>query len=287
MPSVRGLLSSGVQTLENSGSHTAQLDAEYLLAHVLDLKKRASLYLYEEALTEKETALFQQLIDRRVTHEPVAYIIGTAEFWSLTFHVNEDTLIPRADSETVVDHVLSELKKDTAPRILDLGTGSGCLLLSILSEIPMAYGVGLDIHRGALEFARKNAVLLQLEQRTFFQESDWFNALDETIEAFDCIISNPPYIPSQDCMQLMPDVKDFEPLRALDGGKDGLRDYRVVIDKAPSWLKYGGILVFECGIGQAEEIQRLMTSAGYVDVRCVKDLPGVDRVISGKYFNNS
>lgn len=268
--------------LRAAGSDAARLDADWLLAFALGYTSRNQIYTHKEALTRVQKTAFEAAVDRRMTLEPVAYITGSTEFWSLEFKVTKDTLIPRPDSETLVDHVLPALREANQPRLLDLGTGSGCLLLSLLSELPAASGIGLDKSPAALVVAGRNGAALGLADRAEFRASDWFQALTPQDGKFDVILSNPPYIPTAECKKLMRDVRDYEPLSALDGGKDGLRDYRSICRSAKKWLKPQGTLAFECGFDQADELVALMGAAGFSSVTKVKDLAGIDRVVSGE-----
>lgn len=282
MADYRDLLKWAEMQIRQSGSEVARLDAEYLMAAVLGYDSRSQIYLHRDELSQDQKNQFEGYVERRLMHEPVAHILGKTEFWSLPFTVTKDTLIPRADSETLVAHVVEELSAQDAPYILDLGTGSGCLILSVLHELKGASGIAVDQSWGALSVARDNAVALELAARVDFIESDWFTGLAPEKHQFDCIVSNPPYIPTHDCQQLMPDVKDYEPMTALDGGADGLQDYRYIIRHAKDYLKPGGLLAVECGIGQADDIVSLFKQGDFQKVAIRHDLPGVARVVSGR-----
>lgn len=258
----------------------ARRDAELLLCHVLQVDP-ARLPLIDVQPSESELLQFDQYIDDRLTGKPVAYIIGEQDFWSLTFEVNSHTLIPRPDTETLVSSGLECLPPVKTPRILDLGTGSGCILLSLLHELPGATGIGVDVSEEALGVARKNANRHELEGRAQFVRSDWFETVPGG-EHFDLIVSNPPYIENDTINTLMRDVRDFEPTSALMGGPDGLDCYRAIASDSPQWLTSGGVLAVEVGIGQADDVSALFVAAGLELTGVRHDLAGVERVVIGK-----
>ncbi|MFC3050633.1 peptide chain release factor N(5)-glutamine methyltransferase [Kordiimonas pumila] len=267
--------------LSSVGIQTARLDAEILLAHVLKCD-RLALFSRDIELTDEQALDFKHCLTRRLRFEPVSYITGMQPFWSLDFKVNEHVLIPRPDTETLIEAVLKQRPQKPALQILDLGTGSGCILLSLLAELGDARGVGADMAGEAIKVAQENAVLNGLAERASFVQSDWFSNIKRPAAGFDIIVSNPPYIMSDDIAGLMPDVKDFEPKTALDGGMDGLGPYRVIILEATKFLSKGGLLAVEFGIGQAGDIAALFEQAGYFEITTYPDLNGIDRVISGK-----
>jgi len=277
---IAAVLKNGAARLSAVGIDTARLDAEILLAHLLGCERMGLLTLHE-GLNQGVYGEYDAMIAAREAGKPVAYITGSQPFWNHEFIVNADTLIPRQDTETLVEQVLEQLPQ-RGGRILDLGTGSGCILLSILAERPALTGVGLDISAGALVAAEENAGRLGVGGRAEFLVSDWFAALDEGAHAFTAIVSNPPYIPSVDIDGLMVDVREHEPILALDGGADGLDPYRLITEKAQHFLVPGGLLAVEVGILQANDVADLFELAGFEDVRKIRDLPGVQRVVSGK-----
>lgn len=275
-------LRSAEERLVAAGIDTARLDAEILLSHVIGCRRMA-LYGMGDKVPDGETlSRFQALVDRRASKEPVAYILGEQEFWSLSFKVTPATLIPRPDTETLVEAVLSAIADKPGLRLLDLGTGSGCILLSLLSELEGATGTGVDINAAAAAVALENAARLRLSSRAKFLTSNWFECILKPDEGFDVIVSNPPYIPSADIAGLMPDVREFEPVGALDGGEDGLGPYRLIAAKAPDFLAEGGLLAVEVGIRQADDVARLFEQTGLIDIAIRKDLAGIDRVVIGK-----
>lgn len=273
------LLAAAENKLKECGNPLARRDAEILLAHILVIEPSA-LPIFSKPVSQEQSALFDDMIARRLTGEPVAYITGVQGFWSLDFHVNPHTLIPRPDTELLVEVGLNVIKGSTAPRIADLGTGSGCILLSILSEHSRATGIGADISVEALKVAQCNAETHGLATRAQFIESDWFKGFGGP--QFDLIVSNPPYIPADDIEALMSDVKDFEPTAALNGGHDGLDYYRQITSHATAYLAKEGHLAFEVGIGQFADVSALLARENFRDIRFFPDLSGINRVVMAK-----
>jgi release factor glutamine methyltransferase len=224
-----------------------------------------------------DAATLEALVARRAGHEPLALILGRREFWSLDFAVSPATLIPRPDSETLVEAALAAFANRMPPRrVLDLGTGTGCLLLAVLSEFSAAFGVGVDCCFAAAALAARNAAALGLAARAAFLCGDWAAALDAR---FDLVLSNPPYIATGQLAFLMPDVAGFEPPAALDGGADGLCAYRTLLPALARLLARDGIAVLEVGAGQAETVARMAGNAGYVAVPR-PDLAGIPRALA-------
>ncbi len=251
---------------------TPRLDAELLLANVLE-ETRLAMLASRVAVAPKAAARFEELLARRRTHEPVAHILGAREFWSLPIRVNRHVLVPRPDSETLIADALAALAGRPPATILDLGTGSGALLLAALSEWPAARGLGIDRSDAALSVARGNAEDLGLADRAMFCLGDWADGVDER---FDLILCNPPYIP--DGTPLMPDVERFEPALALFGGPDGLAPYRRLIPEVLRLLNLGGVAIFEFGVGQADALCGLAAAAG-LEARVAEDLAGRPRAV--------
>jgi len=278
--SVAQTITEATNRLIAAGIGTARLDAELLLSYLLKCERLALLTFQTPVGTATESR-FAQLLARRIAGEPVAYITGVQAFWQHDFHVNSYTLIPRQDTETLVELALKELADFPRPHILDLGTGSGCILLSLLAEIEDATGVGLDVSVEALEIARKNASSLGLGDQAAFLEGNWFDGLMSG-QHFDCIVANPPYIPSKDIGGLMKEVRMHEPLSALDGGSDGLAPYQIIAQGAGGFLKPGGLLAVEVGIGQAGSVADFFAASGFGNVEISRDLPGIDRVVSAR-----
>lgn len=266
------MLKEAISALEKAGSESPQLDAELLLAHVLDCS-RLELKTHEYTLTDAQQMQLQSLLERRLKREPIAYILGEKEFWSMRFKVSSAVLCPRPDTEILVGAAL----KTKPTRILDLGTGSGAILLSLLKELPDATGLGVDISPQALEIAKENTVHLGLASRAEFLLGSWCNGLSGKI--FDLIVSNPPYIESAVLSGLTPEVSMFEPKLALDGGIDGLDPYRILIPQLPLHLRSGGWVVLEVGEGQAFAVQQLMSEQQLENFSIAKDYQGIERCV--------
>jgi release factor glutamine methyltransferase len=263
---------------------SAELDARILVGAVLSLDLTGMIAAAERRITTAEAARLEDATRRRVAGEPVARIVGSREFWGLTLRLSAATLVPRPDTETVVELALEMLRPPADPerrlRIADIGTGSGAILLALLSELPDAYGVGTDINVAALQTASGNAVQLEMASRAAFVACDYAAALSG---AFDLIVSNPPYIRSADIPGLSIEVRDYDPLDALDGGTDGLDAYRALIPQAARLLAPGGALVVEAGHGQSGEIQGLIDAAGLTCEQPPKaDLAGIRRAVAGR-----
>lgn len=253
-------------------------DARFLIGQALGLDRGELFSQADRILTEEERHRAQALIDRRANYEPVGRIMGEREFWGLTFHLNEATLEPRPDSEILIETTLRYLPQKDAPlQILDLGTGSGCLLLSVLHEFPNAKGLGLDIAPRAVEQANKNAEHLGLQNRATFKVNNWLEGIKGP---FDLILANPPYIEQQEIPALMPEVRDYDPLAALDGGIDGLVPYRLLIPQLPKLMSKGGLAVFEVGYNQAASVSALFHANGFAQIEQHKDLGGIERCIT-------
>ncbi len=266
----------GVEALKSAGVPDAELDARLLLEYACDTD-RNTLYAHGDQIVKNtQGELYERLIKRRMERIPLQHILGTQEFMGLSFLVNEHVLIPRQDTECLVEEAMIDIMD--GDRVLDLCTGSGCILLSIMCYKNDIEGVGTDISEEALQVACNNAKTL--EKPALFVKSDLFGQLEK--EPFDVIVSNPPYIPSAVIGTLECEVKDHEPLDALDGGEDGLVFYRKIADTAPEYLKRGGKIFLEIGFDQGEAVSGLLRDAGFQDVRVVKDLAGLDRVVCGR-----
>ena len=268
---VADALRHGAALLAAAGVDSPRLDARLLLAHVAGLTQDAML---RDRDAPVDMPPYAALLARRAAREPLALITGWQEFWSLPFEVSPDTLIPRPDSETVIEAALTARPGRGAVRsILDLGTGTGCLLLAALTEYPAAWGVGVDLSPTAAALARRNAVALGLSSRADMLCGHWDDAL---LAHFDLVLSNPPYIPGADIAGLMPEVGRYEPRRALDGGPDGLDAYRSLLRRLPSLLNPGGAAVLELGAGQAASVAAL--AEGWA-VTLRRDLAGTERAM--------
>ena len=262
-----------------AGLDSPQLDARILVGHALGLDHAALLAASERVLSAGEDSAIAVLAERRLAHEPVARIVGTKEFWSLDLRIDDATLVPRPETETVVEAALAAIdrrwSRARALRIADLGTGSGAILLALLSELKNAYGIGSDINPRALATARSNAMRLG-QNNAAFVACDLAAALHGP---FDLIVANPPYIPSSDIATLAPEVRLFDPPLALDGGTDGLNFYRAIAAAAPELLAPDGAMVVEIGAGQAEPVATIFAAAGLVPSPPRPDLHGVPRAL--------
>jgi release factor glutamine methyltransferase len=262
---------------------SAELDARILVGAALDLDLTGVIAAASRLLTSDETARLEDFTRRRLAGEPVARILGRKEFWGLPLQLSAATLVPRPDTETVVELALEMLRAAPHPdrllRIADIGTGSGAILLALLSELPDAYGFGTDISVAALRTATTNAIYLGLGRRAAFVACDYAAALSG---AFDLIVSNPPYVRSAEIAGLATEVRDYDPHRALDGGADGLNAYRALIPQAARLLAPGGALVVEAGHGQSGDILGLMTAAGLTLEPPKADLAGIRRAVAGR-----
>lgn len=259
------------------GLDSARLEAELLLAETLGLD-RVGLYVnFERPLDGEELLAFRERVKRRAQHEPLQYILGKAEFWSLPFTVGPGVLVPRGDTEVLVEEALKRL--EGASHLLDVGTGSGAIAIALAHEKRQLQVTALDCSEQALEIAHGNALQNGVAQRVTCVAGDLANLPPGP---FDVIVSNPPYIPSGDWEQLMPEVRDYEPRLALDGGEDGLRAYRQLAAQVGQLLTPGGWLLVEVGIGQADDVSALFAASGLSEVGQRKDYAGIARVVMGQ-----
>lgn len=259
------------------GLDSPRLDAELLLADTLGVD-RVGLYLrYDQPLTDEELAAYRRRVARRVKNEPVAYILGKAEFWSLSLKVAPAVLIPRPDTEVLVEEAL--VRGGERARVLDVGTGSGAIVLALASERPDWSFAALDLSQEALQIAQENARRHEMDGRISFVHGDLAHLPEGP---FDLIVANPPYVPRGELAGLMADVRDYEPVQALDGGEDGLDAYRALAAQAISRLAPGGCLLVEIGARQQNDVGRLFEEAGLVDVATRTDYAGIERVVSGR-----
>jgi release factor glutamine methyltransferase len=269
------------ERLRVHGLDTPELDARLLVGHALGLDHHALTVEFARVLTRPETDRLGADVARRLGHEPVARIVGHKEFWSLPLRITSAVLVPRPETETVVEAALAVVARTTAARIADIGVGSGAILLALLSELPHAVGIGTDREAGVLEVARRNAEHLGLAGRAAFVACDFGAALAGSC---DLVVSNPPYIATPDIATLAPEVRDFDPRGALDGGSDGLTAYRAIAADACRLLAPGGWLVVEVGIGQADAVAALLAGGGLEPSEAPRrDLSGVPRVVTARY----
>lgn len=277
MVTIATAMADATRRLDSAGIANPRGEARVLLSHLLGLGAEKVIG-YPELEIDGDSAInFEAALARRVRREPMSHVLGKREFWSLEFRVTADTLDPRPDSETLVEAVLEHaVERGRRFRVLDLGTGSGCLLLAILSELPNATGVGVDISLAALDVARGNATALGLGKRAEFKLAQWDSGLDGD---FDIVVSNPPYIPTGELGRLEPEVARFEPRLALDGGIDGLAEFHALAPVIARRLRGRGIAVIEVGAGQSGPVVEIMTSAGFHIFDQRDDLGGVTRCL--------
>lgn len=274
------LLTAAQARLKSAGVDTPRLDAILLLAEATELSEDLIRSRPDMPVPADKAAAFKAMLQRRLRREPVSKILGRREFWSLEFRTSRDVLDPRADSETLVSAVLAAMPdRNAALRIVDFGTGSGCLLLSLLHELPGATGVGIDVSPPALAVAQQNAERLALSSRCIFRLGSWGKGIDG---AFDILISNPPYIESGVVPGLEPEVADYDPLLALDGGADGLDAYRALIPDMARLAVPGALAALEVGLGQDVAVSRLLGKAGFGEIAVMPDLSGIGRVVTGR-----
>ncbi len=290
MHTVTHIWQSAAAVLKQFDIDTPLLDARLLVQHVLGITREELLMNPKREMSEAEQQAFEALLARRLEREPMSHILGKREFYGLEFKVTGDVLTPRPDSETVIDAVLEWVttnkqknKKEIvlypllSPfRVLDLGTGSGCLLLTLLHKLTNAHGMGVDISSQALAIAQENAESLSLTDRVEFQVSNWCEKLTGQ---YQIVVANPPYIASNAIAALMPEVAQFDPLSALDGGADGLACYRDIALQLPPYMAEDAILAVEIGAGQEVAIAEIFKTQGFSVLRYVNDLAGIIRCL--------
>jgi release factor glutamine methyltransferase len=265
---------------EKAGIPTPRLDVELLLAHVLNLKRMELYIQFERNLTESELDKLRPFVKRRASREPLQHILGTVEFGNLTLAVNSKALIPRHETEILVQKAIQLLNKDFTGKILDIGTGTGAIILSVLNAFPGSFGIAVDLSPEALSLARSNASNTKLSERVEFRQGSLFEVIRED-EVFDLIVSNPPYIPTKDIEVLQKEVL-FDPILALDGGSDGLDLIRTIIINASKHLKEDGHLLLEIGINQDDAVRNLLEQNKFKNIEFIKDLNHINRVVKSQ-----
>ena len=288
MRTYKELLEEGYQILNSAGIEEARLDAWLLLEFAADIK-RAWYYAHMDETAETAVAeQYRQLCEKRAQHIPLQHLTGQAYFMGYEFYVDDRVLVPRQDTETLVEEAISHLRELPAPKILDMCTGSGCILLSLLMELPQASGTGADVSTDALEVAKENTRRLGLEKRAELIQSDLFsadyfekNSRKKCME-YDMLISNPPYIRTADIDGLMDEVRLHDPRLALDGKADGLYFYEKITEQAGKYLKPGGWLIYEIGCDQGKDVAEIMKKKGFIQIEVKKDLAGLDRIVEGR-----
>ncbi len=278
---ISNLLKEGSDILKKNNIQTNQLDAEILLSKLMNKKRERLIINSDENVSNEIINNYNILLERRSKKEPIAYIVNHREFWSKDFYVNKHTLIPRPETELLCENVI-KLFKDKEFNFLDIGTGTGCILLSILSELKKAKGIGIDVSKKAIDVAKKNSINFNLEDRAKFIVKP-FNKIYGY--KFDLIVSNPPYIKSIDIKNLKEDVRKFEPKLALDGGKEGLDVIKKVIYKSKTILKKDGLLALEIGFKQHYKVSQILKEQGFREKLLVKDYLNNIRCVFAEFIN--
>ncbi len=268
--------------LEKKGIESARMNAELLLAHILECK-RLDLYLrFNQPLNKKETDIYRNFITRRGNFEPYQYIVGDAEFYGLKFIVDKNVLIPRPETEILVETILEKYPKDEELKILDIGAGSGNIPITLAVNMPKSKIISIDVSSEAIKIAEQNRELYDLKSRVGFIKSDILTEnLEKYNNTFNIIVSNPPYVKKEEFKTLQKEIVDFEPDIAVTDFEDGLKFYKEISKKSLPLLKEKGILFFEVGQGQAEEVENIMIENGFTNVEIQKDLSDIERVVLG------
>jgi len=269
------LIKNGTLALKENKISSHRIDSEILLSSVLGKSREEILINLDEKINSKDIFSFKKLIERRSSKEPLAYILKEKEFWSKKFEVNESTLVPRPETELMLEKLI-KIYKDKKINLLDIGTGSGCILISLLSELKNSIGVGIDISTEALKIAKKNAKKHKINNKIFFYNKSFTEIYDRK---FDLIVSNPPYLLTKDIRNLQEDIKRFEPLIALDGGNDGLDVIKKVIYKAKYILKFNGMLALEIGNGQFRKVSKILFKNNFRIKYKLKDYKDNTRIL--------
>ena len=273
---IKNILIEGTNTLKQSCVLNPQLDCEILLSNSINKDKKYIILNPKQILNDGQLSDFKSLIEKRKKGEPIAYLINKKEFWNNEFFVNKDVLIPRPDTELIIEEVLKIYSKNTHLQVLDIGTGSGCILLSILKERKYFYGTGIDISKKSINVSKFNAKKLNLENRVKFFHSSVDNF---TVGKYDLVVSNPPYIELVNLKYLEKDIVNFEPKLALSGGFDGFSKIRKVINKANCLIKKNGKFILEIGFNQKNKVKEILKQEGFYINKAVRDYGNNDRCI--------
>lgn len=281
MLTVLEALNSASNYLQNKGIKSSRLSAELLLSHVLNCK-RLELYLsFDRPLQKSEIDSYRELLKRRSTFEPLQYIIGKVEFYGLEFEVNQSVLIPRPETELLVEAVIESVAKDERINILDIGSGSGNISIALAKNIPSCTVVGIDISEEAIETSTRNAKLNGVESQLMFVKKNILNGIEINENSFDVVVSNPPYVSVADFVNLDPELRLYEPQIALTDESDGLSFYRNISVLSRSLLKNNGKLFFEIGAGQSDAVKKILIDSNYKNIVIIKDYSDIERVIIG------
>lgn len=278
---MRELYISGRDRMKQSGIENPGLEASLLLSKVLDVNILDFYRHPERVVGLEKVGEFNRLLERRIKREPIAYILGEKEFYSRSFLVTPHVLIPRPETEVLVEEALKVLKEIDTPLVADAGTGSGCIAVTVACEYENANVIATDISNEALSIARENAKRYSVDERISFVHADFLNSLKE--ESFDAVLSNPPYVATSDFQNLQMDVREFEPALALLGGEDGLDCVRKIAYEAGNVLKSGGWCIVEIGEGQSKEAVEIFDKIGFEEISTLKDLSGIERVVKARW----
>ena len=282
MLTVLEALNGASDYLQNKGIKSSRLNAELLLSHILNCK-RLELYLsFDRPLQKSEIDSYRELLKRRSTFEPLQYIIGKVEFYGLEFEVNQSVLIPRPETELLVEAVIESVAKDENINILDIGSGSGNISIALAKNIPSCTVVGIDISEEAIETSTRNAKLNGVESQLMFVKKNILNGIEINENSFDVVVSNPPYVSVADFVNLDPELRLYEPQIALTDEIDGLSFYRNISVLSRSLLKNNGKLFFEIGAGQSDAVKKILIDSDYKNIVIIKDYSDIERVIMGE-----
>ena len=282
MLTVLEALNGASDYLQNKGIKSSRLNAELLLSHILNCK-RLELYLsFDRPLQKSEIDSYRELLKRRSTFEPLQYIIGKVEFYGLEFEVNQSVLIPRPETELLVEAVIESVAKDENINILDIGSGSGNISIALAKNIPSCTVVGIDISEEAIETSTRNAKLNGVESQLMFVKKNILNGIEINENSFDVVVSNPPYVSVADFVNLDPELRLYEPQIALTDESDGLSFYRNISVLSRSLLKNNGKLFFEIGVGQSDAVKKILIDSDYKNIVIIKDYSDIERVIIGE-----
>ncbi len=282
MHTILEIINLSTDYLNDKGVESPRINAELMLAHLLNCK-RLDLYLkFDQPLKEEELVVYRELLKRRGRREPLQYIVGNVEFYGLEFKVNPSVLIPRQETEILVETVIENSDKVEQLKILDIGTGSGNIAVSILKHLINSKVWGIDSSNEALKIAEENSKINSVEDRTFYLQKNILNGFEIEESDFDIIVSNPPYISKNDYNDLLPELKDYEPVSALTDEKDGLTFYKEISAKTNELLKSGGKIFFEVGQGQHNEVKNILEKNNFINIKVIKDYSNIERVVYGE-----
>lgn len=277
MVKIKEVISDAEIFLSKAGVDNPKLDTRLLFESASGMSREELVINYDSVADDESLEKFKCFVDRRCCREPVSRILGEKPFWKHSFVISQETLDPRPDTEVLVESILKNFNKDERLNILDLGTGSGCILISLLNEFINACGVGVDISADAVKTASLNSKNIGVHNRINLINASWDNLV--LSDNFDIVVSNPPYIETSEILELEPEVKDYDPVIALDGGHDGMDCYRQITALLPKILKKGGWVFFEIGYNQAQDVKDVLAKGGFFVVETVKDLTGCDRCV--------